>query len=111
MFSVGIGLIVTFNPNGVKNKDYIHALRENIADVRNHFLTHFGLSTIYYTLNQYLSDPKYDIHFHYHTDISLSWSIFLCLLMIYSAVYFVVNFLEIQRLNNEIFDKTNAEQK
>lgn len=111
MFSIGLGLIVTFNPAGVKNKDYIRALRANIIDVRNAFLTHFGLSTVYYVLNQYLSDPKYEIHTHFVFNISFSWSIFLCLLMLYSAIYFVINFIEIQKLNNDIFDKINSESK
>jgi len=111
MFSIGLGLIVTFNPSGVKNKEYILALRENIADVRNAFLTHFGLSTVYYVLNQYLTNPKYEIHAHIVVNISFSWSIFLCLLMIYSAIYFIINFIEIQKLNNDIFDRINSEQK
>ncbi|ASM07382.1 hypothetical protein BVG91_10265 [Serratia marcescens] len=111
MFSIGLGLIVTFNPSGVKNKNYINALRVNIANVRNSFLTHFGLSTVYYVLNQYLADPKYEIHLHYKIDISFSYSIFLCLLMFYSAIYFVVNFIEIQKLNNDIFDNINKEQQ
>ncbi len=111
MFSIGLGLIVTFNPSGVKNRDYITALRANIANVRNAFLTHFGLSTVYYVLNQYLSKPQYELHAHLFVDISFSWSIFLCLLMFYSAVYFVINFIEIQKLNNDIFDKINTEQK
>lgn len=111
MFSIGLGLIVTFNPSGVKNRDYIIALRTNIANVRNAFLTHFGLSTVYYVLNQYLSKPKYEIHAHIYVNISFSWSIFLCLLMLFSAVYFVINFIEIQKLNNDIFDRINSEQK
>ncbi len=111
MFSIGLGLIVTFNPNGVKNREYLKALRTNITGIRNEFLTHFGLSTCYYILNQYLSKPKYEIHAHFKVDISFSWSIYLCLLMIYSAVYFVINFIEIQKLNNDIFDKVNAEQQ
>lgn len=111
MFSIGLGLIVTFNPSGVKNKQYILALRKNISVVRNDFLIHFGLSTIYYALNQYFSDPKFEIHIHFIVKLSLSWSIYLCLLMIYSAIYFVVNFIEIQKLNNDIFDRINSEQK
>lgn len=110
MFSVGIGLIVTFNPSGVKNKQYIRELRVSIMHVRNSFLMHFGLLTVYYILNQYLSDKKYELHLNYITEISFSYSIFLCLLMLYSSIFFVVNFIEIQRLNNDIFDTINKEQ-
>lgn len=109
MFSVGIGLIVTFNPSGVKNKDYILQLRRNIANIRNSFLMHFGLLSTYFIINQYVADKKFDLHFQYHFDFTFSFSIFFCLLMIYSSIYFVVNFIEIQKLNNDIFDRLNTE--
>lgn len=110
MFSVGIGLIVTFNPSGVKNKGYLRQLRENIANIRNSFLLHFGLLSIYYVINQYVADKKYDFHFQAHWNFTFSFSIFFCLLMIYSSIFFVVNFIEIQKLNNDIFDKVNNEK-
>lgn len=104
MFAVGMGLIVTFNPNGVKNKTYIKELRKSIRHVRDSFLVHIGLLTIYYIINQYVAGEQYEIKLHYPIDLSFSYSIFFCLLMIYSSMFFVVNFLEIQRLNNDIFD-------
>ncbi|ELI8291956.1 MULTISPECIES: hypothetical protein [Yersinia] len=110
MFSVGIGLIVTFNPNGIKNKGYLKELRASIMHVRNSFLIHFGLLTVYYILNQYLTDAKYEIHTHYLVELTFSFPIFLCLLMLYSSIFFVVNFIEIQKLNNDIFDAINKEQ-
>ena len=110
MFSIGIGLIVTFNPNGVKNKIFIGELRSSVMHVRNSFLVHFSLLTIYFVLNQYLSDQKHEIHAHYFVDLTFSYSIFLCLLMIHSSIFFVVNFIDIQKLNNDIFDAINKEQ-
>lgn len=109
MFSVGIGLIVTFNPAGVKNRGYIRELRANIANIRNSFLIHFGLLSTYFIINQYVANKKFDLHFHFHFDFVFSFSIFFCLLMIYSSIYFIVNFIEIQKLNNDIFDKLTNE--
>jgi len=109
MFSVGIGLIVTFNPSGVKNKDYLRELRSNIQNIRNSFLLHFCLLSVYFIINQYVADKKHDLHIKTPIEITFSFSIFFCLLMIYSSIYFVVNFLEIQKLNNDIFDKLNKE--
>lgn len=109
MFSVGIGLIVTFNPSGVKNKDYLIQLRSNIEHIRNSFLIHFCLLSVYFIINQYVADKKFDLHFKVHFEITFSFSILFCLLMIYSSIYFVVNFLEIQKLNNDIFDRLNSE--
>lgn len=109
MFSVGIGLVVTFNPGGVKNRDYVRILRQNITSIRNSFLLHFTLLSVYFIINQYVADKKHDIHIHLYYDLTFSFSIFFCLLMIYSSVYFIINFIEIQKLNNDIFDKINNE--
>ncbi|WP_130651558.1 hypothetical protein [Candidatus Hamiltonella defensa] len=107
LFSIGIGLIVTFKPEGVKNKAYIKELRANILHVRNSFLCHFGLLTASYILNQYLSDPKYESHI---IDLTFSFPVFLCLLMLYSSLFFIVNFIAIYKLDNQIFDAVNQEQ-
>lgn len=110
MFAVGMGLIVTFNPNGVKNKNFVLELRNNIKGVRNSFLWHITLLTIYYILNQYVTGDRYELSFDCRVvNVSFSFSIFLCLMMIYSSIFFVVNFLEIQKLNNDIFDVINEE--
>jgi len=110
MFAVGMGLIVTFNPNGVKNKIYIKELRKNIRHVRDSFLIHIGLLTIYYIANQYVAGEQHELKIHHPIDLSFSYSILFCLLMIYSAIFFVVNFLEIQRLNNDVFDALYKEE-
>ncbi len=111
MFSIGLGLIVTFNPSGVKNRAYLAAIRSNISKVRNSFLMHFGLTTIYYILNQYIAKFEYTVSLFGKFEIKINASIFLCLLMIYSSIYFIVNFIELQKLNNDIFDKVNKESE
>lgn len=109
MFSVGLGLIVTFNISGIKNKKYINDLRSNIDSVRNSFLQYFLISTISFILDFYLRQNHIDItticYKEYHID--LNWPILFVLLMLYSIIYYIYNFIEIQKLNNEIFDKIN----
>ena len=109
MFSVGLGLIVTFSIGGVKNKKYIRLLRSNINKVRNSFLQYFLLSTICFTLDYYLRQKGLNIAAIdvKYTQFELNWSVFFCLLMLYSIFYYIINFIEIQKLNNDIFDKTN----
>lgn len=109
MFSVGLGLIVTFNISGVKNKKHIQQLRANINSVRNSFITYFLITTISYIVDKYLRDAKLiSTHMQIKNfQIELNWSVFFCLLMMYSIAYYIINFIEIQKLNNDIFDKIN----
>jgi hypothetical protein len=111
IFSVGLGLIVTFNIGGVKNKKHIKQLRTNINNVRNSFIIYFFITTVSYILDKYLRDSKIILTFIHikNFKIELNWSVFFCLLMLYSIVYYIINFIEIQKLNNDIFDKTNEQ--
>lgn len=109
MFSIGLGLIVTFTPNGVKNRSYIIEIRKNITNVRNSFLIHFSLASVCYVLNQYFYNKEFKFQLFNYIDITFSVSIFLCLLMIYAAIFFIVNFIQIHKLSNDIFDAVNKE--
>ncbi len=110
MFSIGFGLIVSFNLNGVKNKNYIKELRENINFVRNNFMTYFLLATTCYILDQYFNSVSFTIIDKLNIKITFCLSIFFCLFILYSVCYFITNFIEIQKLNNDIFDKINTEK-
>jgi hypothetical protein len=107
MFSLGLGLIVTFNMHGVKNPSYIDQIRTNINEVRTSFLVYFSITTICFLLDYYLRQNNSNVFcFQIGTvDIVLNASVFFCLIMLYSIVYFILNFLAIQKLNNDIFDR------
>lgn len=109
MFSVGIGLIVTFNMNGIKNKKFISDVRLNISAVRSSFIIYFSLSTFAYILNSILVDNKIQNHtveiFNRKFDVYFSLPI--CIVMIYSIIFFIVNFYQIQKLNEDIYDEIN----
>lgn len=108
IFSVGFGLIVTFNMSGVKNKKYLIQLRGVINQVRNSFLKYFFISTLSFIVDYYLRQKHINITVlkFYDSCIELNWSVLSGVLMIFSIVYYIVNFLEIQKLNNDILDKT-----
>ena len=80
LFSVGLGLIITIVPNGVKNPTYIAEIRKTINFVKNRFFIEFTIITLF-------------------SGIAI----------LFSLPYFVINFLEIQRLNNDIFDRITQE--
>lgn len=109
MFSVGIGLIVTFNMNGIKNKKFISDIRSNISKVRRSFILYFSISTFAYILNSILVDNKLlktSISV-LSKDVDIYFSLPICLIMIYSIIFFVVNFYQIQKLNEDIYDEMN----
>lgn len=109
MFSIGIGLVVTFNLQGVKNKSYVIEIRENLNNVRNSYIIYFTLTTICFVVDNYLRTEKIDTTITILDKLSLPFNapLFFFLLILFSIFYFIVNFLELQKLNNDIFDKIN----
>ncbi len=108
MFSIGLGLIVTFNMNGVKNKSYINKIRKNLKSVRDSFLIYFVISTTCLVLGQYMNDI--DVTFKVkEVMITISPVMLFFSLIVYSIIFFIINFLEVQRLSQDIFDKINQE--
>lgn len=104
MFSVGLGLIVSLNYSDVKNKNYLTSIRQNISKIRNIFILYFMIITVLFlfigkdiSINLCFSKISYDVIF----------SVF----SIYTIIYFIVNFLQIQRLNDDISDKKNQEEE
>ncbi len=108
MFSIGLGLIVTFNMAGVRNKGYIKKIRKSLLVIRNSFLRYFTISTFCLILNEYLKDFEFTWEFK-----SIVWkfspSMLFFLLIIYSIVFFIINFLSVQELGHDIYDKVNEE--
>lgn len=103
MFSVGLGLIVSLNYSDIKNKNYLISIRQNISEIRNIFILYFMTITVLFlfvgkgiSVNIIFSEISYDVIF----------SVF----SIYTIIYFVVNFLQIQKLNDDISDKKNREE-
>ena len=109
VFSVGLSLIVTFNLTGVKNRDYIKKIRDNIHNMRNKFISYFFMVVIIYLLGNYMNINDIKIISISGFDIMFNLSTFFCMMIILSVAYFIVNFLEIQKFNEDIFDRVNNE--
>ncbi len=113
MFSVGLGLIVTFNFAEIKNKKFLNKIRNNLNAVRDSFLQYFTLITLSFVIDYYLRKSELNLtHLYiFKYEINLNWSVLVCLLIIYSVAYFIINFIKIQKLKNDIIDKIINENK
>jgi hypothetical protein len=109
MFSLGLSLGASFNLNGVKNKIYIDKIRQNLHDITRNFIFLFAMSTFCYVVDDQLRSAGENVqHFHlikWNVDIDFSTTL-LCLIL-YAIAYYIINFLELRKLNEDIFDKTN----
>ena len=106
VFSVGLSLIVTFN---LKNRYYIEKIRDAIHNMRNKFISYFSMVVIIYLFGNYMNINDIKIISISGFDIMFDLSTFFCMMIILSVAYFIVNFLEIQKLNEDIFDRVNRE--
>ena len=102
-----MGLIVTFSINGVENEDYILSIRKNIKKIRQRFITLFSICTILFICkdNIFQKITYGDVNF---SNIALN---FILSFFIFSIFYFIVNFIRLQNLNNDIFDRILQEKK
>lgn len=107
MFSIGMGVICTFNPDKIKNRNFFKLVKDNIIRVRNSYLLFFGLISASYLI--YLLDPnfEYSIILYKTINITFTMSIFILCQSILTITFFIVNFLEIQKLNFDIADRLN----
>lgn len=106
MFSIGMGVICTFNPDKIKNRNFFRLVKENIIKVRNSYLFFFGLISIFYLI--YLLNPNFQYSATFNSiNVSFTMSLFVLSQSILTIVFFIVNFLEIQKLNFDISEKLN----
>ena len=100
MFSIGLGLIVSFNLTEVKNPIYLSKIRKNIKRVRDAFICYFICLTILFVIIQCLDDLKFSFLF-------FNFRVFVAITLLHSIIYYIHNFLLIQELNDDILDKIN----
>ncbi len=105
MFSVGIGLIVSFNLQGVRNVKFIRTVRGGLNKVRNWYIALFAISTVLFVFYEYFRPVStvafWDIHFSFNLSALTSG------ILLYSIFYFIINFLSIQKLSYDVFDEVN----
>ena len=102
MCSIGMSLSVTSNTSGVRNKTIRNRIRKNMKQVRNFFIYHFLLTSLFYII--YLYKETINIKaFTYKIDVLA------LVLIIMSIIYYIVNFIAIQRLNEQIEEAINEQ--
>lgn len=103
MFSIGMGVICTFNPEKVKNKAYLINIKSNLTKVQSSFFFYFLLLTASYSLYQIFPElSPVKISKYLIVDLSL----FTPILAGSCILYFVVNFITIQKLSFRIAERT-----
>ena len=109
MFSIGMGIIGTINFDKVLNMEYYNTIKANVILVRTKYLVYFCIISFSYAIYQLL--PQKSLKF---MPVLLSKKMILCFDLYYFAIslnivsiaYFIINFIEIQRLNFEISEKS-----
>ncbi|MDV3814171.1 hypothetical protein CMU15_00300 [Elizabethkingia anophelis] len=110
MFSIGLGLVVTFNLSGVKNRQFIIAIRNNLKTLRSLYISYFTISTFFYLIESQLRAKDNNvIRIIDNSKIKLEFdfSTFTVCLLFYSIIYCIINMIDLQKLSESIFDETN----
>lgn len=110
MFSIAMGLLITFNLQGIKNKRVIDKLRSNIKKVRHYYIKYFAFSTLLYLLEKYLRDKGSNLYAFSIREISITinFSLITVVILVYSIIYFIINFIAMQKLNDNLYDEVNS---
>lgn len=97
MFSIAMSQLMSFSFVDVENQDYIDRYRCQLSSIRTIFIVLFVISTILFLL------LPYDWKFHWKIFKFDAWA-FECVSFCYSLVYFIVNFISLVKLKDEIED-------
>lgn len=110
MFSIGLSLIVTFNLSNIRNKNYLTKIKRNLRYIRNSFMWYFTIATFAFIGESYLPTENLNLYvFQTNKGVLLSWwSIFLVAIL-FAIIYFIINFLALQKLSTDIYDRVNEE--
>ena len=98
MFSIGMSIIVTTSFSKIKNKNTRKKIQIGFKDIRCKYICVFIFASILYMI-QSKSDLIINVW-----KLNFSYKIFLGVYLLYSIFFFIVNFIEIQKLNNQIDD-------
>ena len=103
MFSIGMSIAVTSNTSVVVNKKIRKSLRDEINRIRDLFISCFSIVAVIYVLNIIFKNMTLEVWGY------KIFSLEVCQLLIqlYSITYFIVNFMSLQNLNNQIGDAMN----
>lgn len=104
MFSIGMGVLCTLNPDKVKNDAYYKSIKTNVLAVRDSYLVYFFIISSIYLLYQIYPDANFIAGFQkIHITFDLAFATMF--LNILGILYFIANFMKIQKLGLDISDQ------
>lgn len=96
MFSIGMSIIVTSSFAKVRNKKIRERIHKSYNLVRNSYIYYFLFVSLLYIIQD--GNQTY----HLYKQLCFDYSIFVGLCMIFSIIFFVINFIDLQHLNRQI---------
>lgn len=97
LFSIAMSQLMSFSFADIENEEYIDRYRHQLSRIRTIFIVLFAFSTILFLLMPY--------------EFSVRWKVFKieawaieCATFVYTLVYFVINFISLVKLKDEIED-------
>lgn len=109
MFSIGMGVVCTFNYDRIKNLSLLRVTQRNINKVRNVYLVLFSTLTIGFLVLQVLPMGIPSETLWILTLTADYFPIFWALYTIYCITHFIANLIRIQSLNFEIASQISKE--
>jgi len=114
-FSVGMSLIISFNGGTIQNAEYRKEIRGDMHQIRKNFIWIFAICSLLYTIYFVIGDKQDAIT----TSIQLTstythklcWSVSLFAFLVYSFVAILSNYIDIQKLYEDIEDKLIQESE
>lgn len=104
MFSIGMGVLCTLNPDKVKNDTYYNAIKANVLVVRDSYLVYFFIISTIYLIYQIYPEANLVKNFgRLHITFDLAFATLF--LNILGILYFISNFIQIQKLGLDISDR------
>lgn len=113
MFSIGMSLIVSCTFDQIKNKKIIHRLRIALHSIRERFVYAFILSTIMFLISVFTKEEKDYLSYLIRpikNSFELKWSILICCVLLVTIIYFIINMISIQKLNEDISDSLESSE-
>lgn len=106
IFSVGMSLIISVSTSGVKNREARKVFRDQLSNIRFHFIAVFIIETLLYILLPQEKDIEViDIIAIYGIDIKMSCNIFMVVCLFVGIIYYIINYYSIQSSVYELEDR------
>lgn len=106
VFSIAMGLLVSFNLTSVLNDEFRKSIRISIGSTRNWLLADFAISTLAFSIGVIYSDVTWSIR-----DYSILRCNILCIsIILISLIYEIFNFRLINKLRIDIEERLIRER-